>query len=81
MQFIFSNTLSVAVTKHIDLSAIRRETQSWLALLIMQHGTISLWRLAGSGASAAQTAAVQALGKMELPHRSNKFPIKLRCHL
>jgi hypothetical protein len=43
MQFIFSNTLSVAVTKHVDLSAIRRETQSWLALLIMQHGTISLW--------------------------------------
>jgi hypothetical protein len=40
MQFIFSNTLSVTVTKHIDLSAIRRETQSWLALLIMQHGTI-----------------------------------------
>jgi hypothetical protein len=41
MKFIFSNTLSEAVTKHIDLLAIRRETQSWLALLIMQHGTIS----------------------------------------
>jgi hypothetical protein len=59
MQFIFSNTLSVAVTKHIDLSAIRRETQCWLALLIMQHGTISLWRLAASGASAAQTAVIK----------------------
>jgi hypothetical protein len=43
MQFIFSDTSSVTVTKHVYLSAIRRTTQSWLALLIMQHGTISLW--------------------------------------
>ena len=43
MQFIFSNTSSVAVTKHVDLSAIRRETLTSLALLSMQHGTISLW--------------------------------------
>ena len=46
MQSIFSSALSRAVAKHIDLSASRRETLSWLALLIMQHGTISLWRLA-----------------------------------
>jgi hypothetical protein len=46
MQWIFSNALSRAVAKHIDLSATRRETLSWLALLIMQHGTISLRRLA-----------------------------------
>jgi hypothetical protein len=37
MQSIFSNALSRAVAKHIDLSATRRETLSWLALLIMQH--------------------------------------------
>jgi hypothetical protein len=43
MQFIFSNTSSVTVTKHVDLSAIRRETQTSLALLSMQHGTIRLW--------------------------------------
>jgi Transposase DDE domain len=59
MQSIFSNALSRAVAKHISLSATRRETLSWLALLIMQHGTISLWRLAAYVASAAQTASVQ----------------------
>ena len=59
MQSIFSNALSRAVAKHIGLSATRRETLSWLALLIMQHGTISLWRLAAYVASAAQTTSVQ----------------------
>jgi hypothetical protein len=59
MQSIFSNALSRAVAKHIGLSATRRETLSWLTLLIMQHGTISLWRLAAYVASAAQTASVQ----------------------
>ena len=59
MQSIFSNALSRAVGKHICLSATRLETLSWLALLIMQHGTISLWRLAAYVASAAQTASVQ----------------------
>src|SRR5487761_1701986 len=59
MQSIFSNALSRAVAKHIGLSATRRETLSWLALLIMQHGTISLWRLAAYVASAAQIASVR----------------------
>ena len=59
MQSIFSNALSRAVAKHIDLSVTRRETLAWLALLIMQHGTISLWRLAAYVASAAQIASVR----------------------
>jgi hypothetical protein len=59
MQSIFSNALSGAIAKHINLSATRRETLSWLALLIMQHGTICLWRLAAYVASAAQTASVR----------------------
>ena len=59
MQSIFSNALSGAVAKHIILSVTRRETLSWLALLIMQHGTISLWRLAAYVASAAQTDSVR----------------------
>ncbi|MGH9807284.1 MAG: IS4 family transposase [Terriglobia bacterium] len=59
MQSIFSNALSRAVAKHIGLSTTRRETLSWLALLVMQHGTISLWRLAAYVATAAQTASVQ----------------------
>jgi len=54
MQSIFSNALSRAVAKHIDLSVTRRETLSWLTLLIMQHGTICLWRLAAYVASMAQ---------------------------
>ena len=56
MQSIFSNALSRAVAKHISLSTTRRETLAWLALLIMQHGTISLWRLAAYVASATQIA-------------------------
>lgn len=59
MQSIFSNALSEMVAKHINLSVTRRETLSWLALLIMQHGTICLWRLAAHVASAAQTASVR----------------------
>src|ERR1039458_4025639 len=59
MQSIFSNALSRAVAKHIGLSGTRQETLSWLTLLIMQHGTISLWRLAAYVASVAQTASVQ----------------------
>jgi hypothetical protein len=59
MQSIFSNALSRAVAKHIDLSATRQETLSWLALLIMQHGTISLWRLAAFVASETQIASVR----------------------
>ena len=59
MQSIFSNALSRAIAKHINLSATRRETLSWLALLIMQHGTICLWRLAAFVASAAQTDSVR----------------------
>ena len=45
MLSIFANTLSSPVAKHIGLSATRRLTLSWLALLIIQHGTIGLWRL------------------------------------
>ena len=59
MQSIFSNALSRALAKHISLSTTRRETLAWLALLIMQHGTISLWRLAAYVASATQIASVR----------------------
>ena len=59
MQSIFSNALSEAVAKHMKLSATRRETLSWLALLIMQHGTICLWRLAAYVTSPAQIGSVR----------------------
>jgi Transposase DDE domain len=59
MQSIFSNALSGAVAKHINLSATRHETLAWLTLLIMRHGTICLWRLAAFVASTAQTDSVR----------------------
>jgi hypothetical protein len=63
----------VAVTKHVDLSAIRREAQAWLALLITQHRTISLWRLAASIAGAAQTVAVKSRGTLNGHLRAAKI--------
>jgi hypothetical protein len=59
MQKHFSNALSEAVSKHIDLSATRLETLEWLAFLIMRHGTICLWRLAAHVTTAAQTDSVR----------------------
>lgn len=59
MQPLFSNALSKAVENHIRLSDTRRETLAWLALLIMQQGTICLWRLAAYVASPAQTDSVR----------------------
>jgi hypothetical protein len=59
MQSIFSNALSKAVSKHIELSATRRETLAWLTLSIMQQGTICLWRLAAYVDSAATIASVR----------------------
>ena len=55
MQNTFSNALSAAVSKHIPLSATRRETLAWLALLIMRQGTICLWRLAAPSPHAPPT--------------------------
>ncbi len=59
MQNTFSNALSEAVSKHIALSATRRETLSWLAFLIMRQGTICLWRLAAHVATAAAIDSVR----------------------
>ena len=59
MQNTFSNALSEAVSKHIDLSASRQETLTWLAWLVMRHGTICLWRLAAHVTCAATTDSVR----------------------
>lgn len=42
MQNTFSNAVSEAISKHIALSATRRRDATWLALLIMRHGTIGV---------------------------------------
>ncbi len=59
MQTIFSNALSGAIAKHVRLSATMQETLSWLVLLILRFGTVSLWRLAAHVATEAQTASVR----------------------
>ena len=59
MQNTFSNALSKAVSQRIELSSTRHQTLSWLAWLIMQHGTICLWRLAAYVATQAQTDSVR----------------------
>jgi hypothetical protein len=59
MQNTFSNALSEAISKHIALSTTRRETLTWLALLIMRQGTICLWRLAAHVVTSATTDSVR----------------------
>ena len=56
MQNTFSTALSKAVSQHIELSPTRHQTLAWL---IMQHGTICLWRLAAHVATQAQTDSVR----------------------
>src|SRR5262249_60287252 len=64
MQNTFSNALSKAVSQHIELSPTRHQTLAWLAWLIMQHGTIWLWRLAAHRARPAENDSV---GRRVLP--------------
>lgn len=59
MQTVFFKALSKAVSNHIELSETRRETLAWLALTIMQQGSICLWRLAAYVSTSAQTASVR----------------------
>jgi len=59
MQSLFTKALSSAASNHIKLSQTRRETLGWLALLVMQHGTICLWRLAAYVTTEATTDSVR----------------------
>jgi hypothetical protein len=59
MQNTFANALSETISKHMPLSATRRETLAWLALLMMRHGTICLWRLAAHVATMATIDSVR----------------------
>jgi hypothetical protein len=59
MHSLFANALSSLLSQHLRLSASRRETLSWLVLLIMRQGTVSLWRLAAHAESHARLASVQ----------------------
>jgi len=47
MQRSLTRSLSLSLEDHVSLWRTRRETLVWLVALIIQTGTVSLWRLAG----------------------------------
>jgi hypothetical protein len=59
MQSLFTNALSRLLSEHTGLSASRRETLSWLVLLMLRQGSVCLWRLAAHVATSAELASVQ----------------------
>lgn len=59
MSKIFTQTLSTSLKEHIDLSDARLETLGWLVRLIIQLGTVSLWRMAAHVDSPALTASTE----------------------
>ena len=58
MQELLTKALSTALGNHISLWRTRQETLVWLVMLIIQTGTVSLWRLAGHVDTRAQTLSV-----------------------
>lgn len=58
MQKSLSKSLSLSLEGHISLWRTRRETLVWLVALIIQTGTVSLWRLAGHVDTRAKTLSV-----------------------
>ena len=59
MQISLTKCLSLSLEGHISLWRTRRETLVWLVTLIIQTGTVSLWRLAGHVDTRAKTLSVQ----------------------
>jgi len=58
MQLSLTKSLSFSLDEHISLWRTRRETLVWLVILMIQNGTVSLWRLAGYVDTRAQTLSV-----------------------
>jgi|TARA_Y100000294_G_C8518465_1_gene321861 hypothetical protein len=58
MQRSLTKCLSQSLEGHISLWRTRRETLVWLVALIIQTGTVSLWRLAGHVDTRAKTLSV-----------------------
>jgi len=58
MQQSLTKSLSLSLDDHISLWRTRRETPVWLVTLIIQTGTVSLWRLAGHGDTRAKPLSV-----------------------
>ncbi len=58
MQRLLTQALCLSLANHIPLWRTRRQTLVWLITLIIQTGTVSLWRLAGHVDTRAQTLSV-----------------------
>ena len=58
MKKSLTKCLSLSLEGHISLWRTRRETLVWLVALIIQTGTVSLWRLAGHVDTRAKTLSV-----------------------
>ena len=58
MQRLLTQALCLSLANHIPLWRTRRQTLVWLVTLIIQTGTVSLWRLAGHVDARAQTLSV-----------------------
>ena len=58
MQKLLTKCLSRSLEDHIPLWRTRRETLVWLVTLILQTGTVSLWRLSGHVDARAKTLSV-----------------------
>jgi hypothetical protein len=59
MQSVFSNALSKLLSQHTALSASRQETLAWLVLLMLQHCSVCLWRLAAHVSAPVELPSVQ----------------------
>ena len=84
MQSLFTQALSLSFADHIPLWRTRRQTLVWLVALIIQTGTVSLWRLAGLDEGSVARLIVHLMGLSGKPwhlalDRTNwKFG---RCHI
>lgn len=58
MQKLLTQALSLSLEDHIPLWRTRRQTLVWLVILIIQTGTVSLWRLAGHVDTRAKTLSI-----------------------
>ena len=74
MQKSLTKCLSLSLEGHISLWRTRRETLVWLVTLIIQTGTVSLWRLAGHVDARAKTLSVHRVS-------SNMFALMMAVWL
>jgi hypothetical protein len=69
MQKSLTKCLSLSLEGHISLWRTRRETLVWLVTLLIQTGTVGLWRLAGPVDARAKTLSVHRRFERFFPTR------------